>query len=161
MPTQHHSTGPCNAKFGVANSEAELGFTADGAQVDYLIKTIDVPSDDFGGASGGPSDVQIVGCEANVSLDLTKFDKANCEAAMSGVGGTAGVVPELGSFMRQDGKAGQLFLDGVADDYKFPVAYVTRGGINKGTRFSTFRLQFRCLMDAATTRKFLEIINAP
>ena len=158
---QHHAIGPCLVKFGVADSEAELGYTADGVNIAVNIKTVDVPSDDFGGAAGGPSDVQAVGFEATVTCDFTKHDKAQIDAALSGVGGTAGVAPELGAFMRQDNKTGQLFLDGVAADYKFPVSYVTNAGFNNATKYTTYRVQFRCLMADAATRRLLEIIDAP
>lgn len=155
MAIQHEVAGPVLVKF----NSASLGYTRDGAQIRIEPRWIDVPSDDYGGASGAPADAQLVGAICTVHCDLTKYDKAEVHKLSAfQKAGTAGTLPVYGSLMRQGSLYATLLLDGVNEDWTFSVAIIRMAQeVNKGTRFSTFVCGFECWVDAAATRVLFTI----
>jgi hypothetical protein len=115
--------------------------------------TIDVHSDDWGGAGGAPGDRQLLGLRAFVTCEMTKYDRAELEKLNSFIkGGTAGVIPAFGTLKRQDSKYGTLILDGTTDR-TFTVAFPTQAyEVNSGTRFSTAIVTFECWLDSTSSR---------
>lgn len=152
MAIQHEVAGPCLLKY--QTSPASLGYSRDGFTIRFDPRFIEVPSDDFGGQSGAPSDVQIVGGSVSVTGDLTKYDKAEVHklTAFAG-GGTAFTLPAYGTLLRQS-TTGMvaLTIDGVAEDWTFSKAYPKACELNKGTRFTTAQVGFEAHVDAAATR---------
>lgn len=156
MPIQHSVAGPVVVTFNAI----QLGYSRDGASIRIEPRWIDVPSDDFGGASGAPSDAQFVGAIASVSVDLTKYEAADVRrlTSFAGTSGSAGVFPSFGTLMRQDLITESLLLDGVNEDWVFATAFVRAAiEVNKGTRFSTFNLGFECWINSAQSRQLFTI----
>jgi len=148
---EHIVAGPVIVTF----NSLQIGYSRDGVQIRIEPRWIDVPSDEYGGASGAPSDAQIVGAIATVSADLTKYDKAQLRklTSFAGTTGTAGTLPAFGTLMRQDTKVQILLLDGANEDFTFSNAFVRQAiEVNKGTRFSSAMLAFECWVDAPATR---------
>lgn len=123
-------------KFG----SLDLGFTRDGVTIRIEPRWLDVPSDDFAGANGIPSDAQFMGAIALIQADLTKYDKDEVRKLTSfEKAGTAGVLPQLGTLIRQEEETSNLELDGKNEDWLFDVAFNRQAlEVNKGTRYSTF-----------------------
>lgn len=155
MPIQHEVAGPVKVVF----NSIDLGYTRDGVQVSIEPKWIEIPSDDWGGQAGAPSDIQLVGAIATITLELTKYVKAEVEKLTSFTsGGTAFTLPTFGTLMKQGSKTAALLLDGANDNLTFPVAFPKRAHeFNKGTKFTTYMLGFEAHLDAAATRVLCNI----
>lgn len=156
MAIQHIVAGPVNVTF----NSVPLGYSRDGVQIRMEPRWIDIPSDDWGGASGAPADAQLVGAIAVVSCDLTKYEAATIRAMTSfqGTGGTTGTLPVFGTLMRQDSKLQTLLLDGVNEDWTFNQAFVRQAiEVNKGTRFSTAMIGFECWLSSTSQRLMMTI----
>jgi hypothetical protein len=134
----HFSTGPVVATY----NSIDLGYSEDGFSVRVEPFFDKVHSDDFGGRAGPPADEQLLAGIAIIEGDFTKYVKAEMDKLSSfQKGGTAGVFPNIGSFVRQDGLLAELVLDGVNDDWTFPRALIRRAfEVNKGTRYSRYRV---------------------
>jgi hypothetical protein len=132
----------------------QLGYSRDGATVRIDPRWIDIPSDDYGGPSGAPSDAQIVGAIATVSVDLTKYDGAEIRKLTSfQPGGTAGTLPAFGTLVRQETKYATLLLDGSNEDWTFDQAFLRQAHeFNTGTRFSTYMLGWECWINNTSAR---------
>lgn len=70
--------GPCNVKVdtGTSNALEQLGYSADGIDVELEPFNLDVPGDQNGGGDGIPIDVQHFNSVARFTMELTKFDEA-------------------------------------------------------------------------------------
>ena len=139
----------------VTFNSLQIGYSRDGVQIRFEPRWIDVPSDEYGGASGAPSDAQLVGAIATVSADLTKYDKAEVRKLTSfqGTVGVAGTLPAFGTLMRQDTKVQILYLNGANEDFTFAKSFVRQAiEVNKGTRFSSAMMAWECWIDAPATR---------
>jgi len=138
----------------VTYNAVQLGYSRDGVQIRIEPKWIDIPSDDYGGASGAPADAQLVGAIATVTADLTKYDKAFTRALTGfNKAGTVGTLPVLGTLMRQESEFAVLLLDGVNEDWTFSTAIMRQAQeVNKGTKFSTFMLGWECWINNTTAR---------
>ncbi len=152
MAVQHEFMGPALVKY--QSTPVSLGYTRDGAQVRIEPKFIDVPSDDFGGQSGAPADAQSVGGIAQVTCELTKWDKSECYKLTAFVAaGTAFTFPAYGTLIRQSTKYAPLVLVGANETLTFPQAFPRQAcEMNKGARFTSFMCGFEAWVDAAATR---------
>ena len=124
----------------------QLGYSEDGVPVRIQPFHDSVKSDDFGGRAGPDADAQILAGIATVNVPLTKYMKAEMDKLSSfRSGGTAGIFPPIGSFVRQDGMSAILILDGVNEDMTFATAFL-KGAfeINSGTRFRRYMIGFEC-----------------
>lgn len=150
MTILHVVEGPVLVTWGLS----QLGYSRDGVQIRVEPKWIDIPCDEWGGASGAPADAQLVGAVGHVQCDLTKYDQALCQALTSFVlAGTVGVLPVFGTLMRQGTKTAALTLTGTANTLGFSTTFVRQAiEVNRGTRFSTFVCAFECWLNAADTR---------
>ncbi len=153
MAIQHIVAGPVIVTY----NSVQLGYSRDGAQIRIEPRWIDIPSDDYGGASGAPADAQLVGAIATINCDLTKYEASAVRALSAFVaGGTAGTLPAFGTLMRQGNQYATLLLDGVNEDVTFTVAFPRQPQeVNKGTRFSTYMLGFEAWVSNATARLLL------
>jgi hypothetical protein len=126
---------------------ASLGYCRDGAIIRFNGFFVDVPSDDAGGESGPPADLQYLGETANVTLELTKFDATVASTIVPRVwGGTAGqpAAPTGNSntLMFQGSLSYRLVLVTGAAPYNFPrVVFREPHEINRGAKYSTWRLE--------------------
>ncbi len=130
-----------------------LGYTRDGVRIRIEPRWGDVMSDDWGGEGGAPADTQILGEIATVTLDFTKYDKAFVQQLTSfSKNGSAGLLPAIGTLIRQDSEFGILILAGSIETWTFPVAFPREAyEVNKGTKFSTANVGFECWRDAPGT----------
>lgn len=155
MAIQHEVAGPVIVTW----NGGQLGYSRDGVRVRIEPKWIDIPSDYYGGASGAPADAQIVGAIATVQCELTQYNKTLCHPLTSFYkAGTAGVLPTLGSLVRQGSGYATLLLDGTVEDWTFTVAMIRQGQeVNKGTRFSTFVCGFECWISDPVARTLFTV----
>lgn len=140
----HFTTGPVVPTWN-AN---QLGYCEDGVQISVIPKYADIYSDDMGGREGVPTDSQFLGATATIRLLLTKYNKTYCDNlscfSQSALTSNAkGLMPVLGSFVRQDGLSALLLLAGVNEQLSFATAFL-RGGweINSGTRSRRYICDF-------------------
>lgn len=154
MAIQHEVAGKVVATFTMSGNARQLGYTRDGAQISVQGKFIEIPSDDYGGAGGAPSDRQFLGGEAIISLDLTKYDTAFVHALTSfNHAGAIGVFPAYGSLMRQDSLGNTLLLSGDNESWTFGYAYVIGSHeFNKGTRYTSWQLTFVGVVENISNR---------
>lgn len=152
MAVQHEVAGPALLQY--QTSPESLGYSRDGFDIRFDPRFIEVMSDDYGGQSGAPADVQVVGATVSVVGDLTKYDKANCHKLTSfRGGGTAFTLPAYGTLIRQGTAYAPLVVNGANEDWTFAVAFPKAAiEVNKGTRYSTLRCGFECWVDVAATR---------
>lgn len=132
----HYTTLACNIQWG----GFDLGFAEDGAQLTIIPRFEDIHSDDMGGRGGAPSDAQFLGATGHIDFVFTKYLKARMDQLGSYdvrklTTPAVGVMPVLGSFVRQDGLAGPLVLRAVNESLTFETAYLRRNyEINSGVR---------------------------
>lgn len=150
MAIQHEMAGAVLVKY----NGASLGYTRDGAQIRIEPRFIDIPSDYYGGQSGAPADVQVVGAIATVQCEMPHYDKAECHKLTAFYkAGVAGTLPAFGTLLRQGSLHAVLLLDGVNEDWTFNQAIIRQAvELNKGTRFSTFVCGFECWVDTPASR---------
>lgn len=145
----HFTTGPVVPKWN-AN---ELGYCEDGVQISLFPRYDDIYSDDMGGRGGVPTDSQFLGATASIRCLFTKYEKTR----LDNVGGysqaaltnnTKGLLPVLGSFVRQDSLAATLILVGVNELLTFETAFL-RGNyeINSGTRMRRYLCDFEAWLN--------------
>ncbi len=140
----HFTTGPVVPTWN-AN---QLGYCEDGVQISVFPKYADIYSDDMGGREGVPSDSQFLGATASIRLLFTKYNKTfmdnlSCFSQAALTSGAKGLMPVLGSFVRQDSLSAVLLLTGVNEQLSFATAF-QRGGweINSGTRYRRYICDF-------------------
>lgn len=137
----------------------QLGVSRDGVTIRIEPRWAEIPTDDFGGSGGTPSDIQHLGALAHVQCDLNAYDEAEVHKLTSFVaGGSAGIMPQIGTLMKQESKTSTLLLDGKNQDWTFDVAFPQQPQeVNKGTRFSTFVLGFTCLINNTDDRELFVV----
>lgn len=148
----HFSSGPVVISFGAnVGGLVQLGFSEDGIKGVLQPFFDNVSSDDNGGRAGPPSDSQLLGAIATIDSEFSKYIKAEMDKLSSfKVGGTAGVLPPVGSFVRQDGLGGVLRLSGINDTFTFNFAFVRRNfEFNTGTKYRRYLVGWECWMDRA------------
>lgn len=155
MAIQHEVAGPVIVTWNTI----QLGYSRDGVPIRIEPKWIDIQSDDYGGAAGAPSDIQLAGALCIVTAELTKYSKADCHALTSFYkGGSAGVLPVIGSLIRQNSYHAALLLDGVNEDWTFSTAVIRQAiEVNKGTRYSTLVCGWECWINNTTARTLFTI----
>ncbi len=136
-----------------AGATAErLGYTRNGAETTKEGFFLDVPGDQLGGDDGPPIDVQYFGEIVRVRCELTKFDNAVADELKSRtLNGTAGAPVAAGSLMfGAADKAIRLCIKSAGDPINFLRAF-PRFPIeqNRGTKFSTLKIEFECHANAA------------
>src|SRR3990167_7413627 len=120
MANQHRVAGPVLVTYNTV----QLGYSRDGVTIRIEPKYLDIFSDDFGGASGAPADTQLLGAIATVTADFPKYDQTELHRLTAfEKAGTAGVLPQLGTLIRQESEYAVLLLDGKNEDWSFPVAF--------------------------------------
>jgi hypothetical protein len=142
-------TAPAFVHFTTLASEIlwggfELGFSEDGCQLTYQPRYDEIFSDDMGGRAGVPSDAQFVGAIGNIDLVLTKYDVDRCDQLSSFdarklTTPAVGVMPPMGSFVRQDGLYAALMLRAPNETLSFATAFLRRNyEINSGTKYRRY-----------------------
>lgn len=145
----HFTTGPVVPSWNAQ----QLGYCEDGVQVSVFPRYSDIFSDDMGGREGVPTDSQFLGATASIRLMLTKYQKEICDRLSSFTqaslpAGTKGLLPVIGSFVRQDALYAALLLSGVNESMNFPIAFM-RGGyeINSGTKYRRYIVEFEAWLN--------------
>lgn len=167
MAIQHFSWGKGGGvgirfmdKASEPTSTVNLGFTRDGVDLEVKKFWHVIHSDDFGGEAGHPADEQLLGAIVTITTELVKYekdelDKLEChdpDGTTSSFGGTAGTMPVIGSFMRQDGMYGKLALVGTTKTRTFPVCFPRSKTETIGTKSSVYTVTWEAWMDAVATR---------
>lgn len=127
-----------------------LGYTQDGAEIEFEGKYIDVPGDENAGLEDLPVDVQFIGELAIIRLRLTKWDDlvGNKIRALT-LGGTAGAPAAVGSLMFNGQLAYRLVINCPTNPYNFNrVVFRQPHSINKGNKYSTWNVQATAYKDA-------------
>lgn len=122
----------------------QLGFSEDGCQINIQPRYDEIYSDDMGGRAGVASDAQFVGATGNLDLifpkyDVNRMDQLGSFDVRKLTVPAVGVMPALGSFVRQDGLAATLLLRAPNESLSFATAFLRRNyEINSGTRFRRY-----------------------
>ena len=145
----HFTTGPVVPTWN-AN---QLGYCEDGVQISVFPKYADIYSDDMGGREGVPTDSQFLGATAAIRMLFTKYNKTfmdnlSCFTQTALTSNAKGLMPVLGSFVRQDSLGAVLLLTAVNEQLSFATTFL-RGGweINSGTRYRRYILDFEAWLN--------------
>lgn len=146
----HFTTGPVVPSWNAV----QLGYCEDGVPVSIFPRVSEIFSDDMGGREGVPTDAQFLGATASIRLVLTKYVKDKCDllSSMSQAALASnlnkGVMPVIGSFIRQDSLAAALLLPGVNESISFATAFL-RGNyeINSGTKYRRYVCEFEAWLN--------------
>lgn len=153
-------------------SLSSLGYCEDGVSVNIQPRFDEIFSDDMGGRGGVPSDAQLLGATATIDCLFTKYVKTlldNIASFSSQQMNTAtkGLMPAIGSFVRQDSLAGVLVLTGINESLTFATAVLKRNyEVNSGTRYRRYICGFECwvnqtdytLIAQAQTRRLFTMV---
>lgn len=116
-------SGPVLVKVNLrdGNGFVNLGYTAEGVQIEEEFYTNPIHSDQFGGASGPPVDRQFMGKKAKIGLSLVEYSLAvvkkmrEGQASTNWATGAAGTLVNIGGLLSCGNRAFQLQLLGAAD----------------------------------------------
>lgn len=156
MPTfVHYMSGPTVIEF----NSVELGYAEDRVQIQVQPYYDDIHTDNMGGLAGPPSDSQLLGAIANITAVLTKYVKAEMDKLTSfDSGGSAGVLPDIGSFVKQDALYAALVLTGTNETITFDYAHLRQAQeFNASVRHKRYAVGWQAWMDDACTRTLMEI----
>jgi len=137
---------PVSVGTGSGGTLEPLGYTRDGCSLTFESFVYEVHSDDYGGESGPPIDIQYMGETVRIRLELTKYDEAVADKIRCRLrGGTAGTVGATGSLMLSSNGvtslAYRICLISTTRPLNFPICVFKEPiEINKGTKFSTLVL---------------------
>ena len=154
----HVSTGPVLVSW--PNAATTLGYADDRIMIDERPFYEDIRNDGFGGAAGMPSDVQYLGSIAVVTMNLNRLNMTNIDllGTLDSLDATPtdGLMPTIGSFVKQDSLNGALVLtSGNATNGEvrtFPNAFLRQGRrFNVGVRHQIYTLVFECHIDDPCT----------
>lgn len=158
MANLHRVCGPVIVTF----NGVQLGYSRDGVNIRFEPRYLDIFSDDFGGQNGAPADAQFMGAIATVQAELVKYEQAEVHRLTSfEKSGTAGVLPQLGTLIRQEEEYATLLLNGKHEDWTFSVAFMRQPiEVNKGTKFSTLVCGWECWITNTTDRLLFTHVTA-
>lgn len=131
---------------GSANALEDLGYSAEGVEIEENVRYLDVPGDQNGGSEGIPIDVQYLGQSDLIRFDLTKYDAAVMAKLTPRLkGGTAGSIGTVGTLWQASSSYFRVLLTAT----NFTRNYIgclplEPHSLNAGTKFSRQRLSFIC-----------------
>lgn len=165
MAIQHTSFGKSGGvliNYGntAGTGAADLGYSRNG--VDIVVEQFweDIESDDFGGQGGHPADRQFLGAVAKITTELTKYSRVDVQKLLSydsggtglsgtTLGGVQGVLPDIGTFVRQDALLGPLVLTGATLTRTYPLCYVSEAFEESiGTKNSVYMIKWEAWIDS-------------
>jgi hypothetical protein len=141
-----NALGACNIKVdtGTSNALEQLGYNEDSVGIQENPKRHDVHSDQNGGTPGIPIEVQNLGEEHMVTLNLSNFDWSIWQKIQAGTYGTTeGTVGTIGAFLSTNGF--RLLLDSTSNPRNYLNAHPITKSVPMGTKASIIVIQFRCL----------------
>ena len=137
----HVATGPTLVTF----TGDDLGFAEDQIDIEERPFFREVKADSFGGAEGPPIDLQFTGALVFVRATLNRINESNCRDLGWDYADTAGTLPAVGEYQRQDEKWGLLQLKNRSHVMQFEQAVLRQGkSFNAGTRHRKYVLLFEC-----------------
>jgi len=122
----------------------QLGYSENGCQLVVQPNFDEIFSDDMGGIRGVPSDAQFLGARGFMNLVFTKYNKLfmdnlSCYTVAALTSGARGLMPALGSFVRQDGLAAALLLNAPNEALSFATAFLRANyEMNTGTPYRRY-----------------------
>src|SRR3972149_3350399 len=125
MATTIQVDGLATIKVDTGGSHAleTLGYTINGVEVTKNAHNLPVYTDENGGDSGPPTDVQQMGEHHIVTMHLSKWDEAFLEKIRPRLyGGTAGTVGAAGSLLQGGSLFYRLLIHSVSRPYNYLVA---------------------------------------
>lgn len=129
---------------GASNALEDLGYNEDSIPIQENRKLHDVHSDQNGGPQGVPIEVQNLGEEHIVTLNLSNFDLAIWAKIQAGYyGETEGETGTIGGFMTSNGF--RLVIETTSNPRNYLNAFPITKTIPLGTKASIYVVQFRCL----------------
>tara|TARA_R110000803_G_scaffold23906_5_gene58211 strand:+ start:4706 stop:5251 length:546 start_codon:yes stop_codon:yes gene_type:complete len=158
--------GGVKVRFGQGDGDpqADLGYSRNGVDITIEQKWEDVESDDYGGTGGVPADRQFLGAVAKITTELTKYERSEVEKLLSyshttgsptttTLGGVMGVLPDIGSFVRQDGLYGKLDLIAASGSGSltrtFAQCFVSEAlEVNLATKNSVYMVKWEAWIDS-------------
>ena len=158
MAIQYHVAGAALIRVDTGASHAleDLGYTRDSAEIRFEGRFEELHSDDVGGEQGPPGDLNYLGEDATVRLELVRWDAAVADKLVTRLyDGTAGQPGPPGTLLLQDAKSFRLLVHSQATPMNFPRAILFGAiEINKGERHSRLVLEFRCLKDPTSGKLY-------
>lgn len=136
---------------GAAYALEDLGYTANGVDIEQQARWLDVPGDEFGGEAGVPLDAQYMGEMHIIRIDLTKYDPGVVEKLAPRLyGGTAGSIGVVGTLALAGSKTFRVLIKSANAPRNYlrciprePIA------LNKGSRFSRLQMTFEAHRDGS------------
>jgi len=129
---------------GTSNALELLGYNEDSVQIQENPKRHDVHGDQNGGMPGIPIEVQNLGEEHIISLNLSNFDWAIWTKVQSGIyGGTEGTVATIGAFLST--ASFRLVLNSATKPRNYLSAFPITKSLPMGTKATIMVVQFRAL----------------
>lgn len=143
---------------GSSNALENLGYSENGPQFSEDAKILEIFGDQNGGDAGIPIDIQLMGRQEFVILDLTKWDdailnKIRARLRTTAAMGAPGVQVAPGTLM-STGPFRLLIKSDLYDaatnanvvrNYGAALPILNPIELNRGTKYSRVRLAFRCL----------------
>lgn len=177
MAIQHYYPGPAVVEVALRTPGSDtlgaytsVGVNREAIPIVIQPKFLDVPSDDWAGGDGAPSDAQFMGAIATVQLSMTKFERALADRLLDGLmysTNTAGAFPAFGSFIRLGGFMFGLRLNSQqttkADEkmIELPYCFARSGGaVGQGTRYSSYDLTIECWLNNNLNRQLYQVTYA-
>lgn len=148
MATAYETFGPCVPQTGTGTNNAmeTLGVCRDGGQIRIQYIRDEIKSDAAGGARGAAAEIQAIGSEAKITMQLPSKDTAVvAKCRFRSEGGTVdGTAPAPGLLLGTGGFYFGLYLpSSLGTPWFFPFCVLEDPGLNQGTRFAEDELTFR------------------
>ena len=147
--------GACQIKIDAGQGAGleELGYAANGVDIEGDPRWLDVPGDQRGGDDGTPIGWVWLSELYTVRMELTKFDAAVLAKVRARIPtATAGTPPAAGTVVDPSTttKFFRLLLNAANDIWNFPLA-IPKGlqGVNLSTKFERVMLEWECHMNSS------------
>lgn len=136
-------------KVNTGSGIASLGYSANGVDITEHTHWNDIHGDQNGGDEGSPIDIQFLGQQHTIRVDLTSYDEAVLDT-LRALGGTAGTPITPGTLMFTESKAIRLIILTTSYPRNYPRAVVREAiDVNKGVKNSLPKLVFEAYKDGS------------
>lgn len=153
MATAVIVAGPVLVRTGTGSASAleDLGYSANGVEIDEQPLELPVPGDENGGDEGNPIDIQTFHERHIIRMELTKFDSA--VAAKVGCkfkGDTAGTMGTIGRLFAAGSGVYRLLLSSTNVTRNYIAARPRRIQAVYGSKFTRLMIEWEALPSSGT-----------